>query len=179
VSPSGIDVAWQDVAGESGYGVQRSPDGVSGWVQVGSTGQDVVSFSDTGLAPSTTYFYRVVATSQNGDSAPSAVVSATTAPAVTDTQPPTAPSKVKATVAKRKINLTWTGSTDTGSGVAGYRVYRSSTGSADTFTLLTTTTGTSASIEAPSGVVFWYRVTAYDLAGNESEPSPAVRAEAR
>jgi fibronectin type 3 domain-containing protein len=179
VSSSQIDVAWQDVPGESGYGVQRSPDGVSGWAQVGTTGQDVVSFSDTGLAPSTMYFYRVVASNGSGSSAPSAAVSATTAPAVSDTQPPTAPSKVKATVAKRKINLTWTGSTDTGSGVAGYRVYRSGTGSSDSFTLLTTTTGTSASIDAPSGVTFFYRVTAYDLAGNESMPSPAVRAEAR
>ena len=177
VSSSQVDVAWQDVAGESGYAVERSLDGVSGWDEIGTTGQDVVSFSDTGLAASTTYFYRVVASNGSGDSAPSAVVTATT-PAP-DTQPPSTPTKLKATVAKSKVNLTWTGSTDSGSGVAGYRVYRSSTGLEGSFTLLITTASTSASVQAPSGVALWYRVTAYDVAGNESVPSPAVRAVAR
>ena len=51
------------MAGESGYAVQRSANGTGGWAQVGSTGQDVTAFSDIGLAASTTYFYRVVATS--------------------------------------------------------------------------------------------------------------------
>jgi lysophospholipase L1-like esterase len=180
VSSSQIDVSWQDVAAESGYTVQRSPDGVSGWVQVGTTGQDVVAFSDTGLAASTTYFYRVYATNAGGDSPPSNVVSATTPapPPPVDTEPPSAPSKLKATSAKRKINLAWKGSTDSGSGVAGYRVYRSG-GSGGPFTLVTTTTSTSASVEAPSGAVFWYHVTAYDVAGNESVPSSAVQAQAR
>jgi titin len=171
-------VAWQDVAGESGYRVQRSADGVSGWAQVGTTGQDASSYSDTELTASTTYWYRVVAYNVGGDSAPSAVVSATT-PAVADTQPPSIPTKLKANAAKSKVNLSWAGSTDSGSGVAGYRIYRSSTGLDGSFTLLTTTTSTSAGVSAPSGVALWYRVTAYDLAGNESMPSPTVRAEAR
>jgi fibronectin type 3 domain-containing protein len=178
VSSSQIDVTWQDVAGESGYKVQRSIDGVTGWAQVGATSQDVLSFSDTDLSASTTYWYRVVAHNAGGDSAPSAVVSATTQ-AVADTQPPSAPTKLKATAAKSKVNLSWSGSTDSGSGVAGYRIYRSSTGLDGSFTLLTTTTSTSASINALSGVALWYRVTAYDRAGNESLPSPTVRAEAR
>jgi large repetitive protein len=177
-SSSRIDVAWQDVAGESGYSVQRSLDGMSGWVQVGANGQNVVSFTDTGLAASTTYFYRVVASNSSGDSAPSVIVSATTF-ALADTQPPTAPTKLKATVAKGKVNLAWTGSTDGGSGVAGYRVYRSSTGLEGSFMLLTTTASTSASVNAPSGVALWYRVSAYDRAGNESVPSSTVRAVAR
>jgi fibronectin type 3 domain-containing protein len=178
VSASAIDVAWQDVAGESGYKVQRSANGTTGWAQVGTTGAGVVAFSDTGLSASTTYWYRVLATNSAGDSVPSAVVNATTL-AVADTQPPTAPTKLKATVAKGKVNLSWTGSTDIGSGVAGYRVYRSSTGLEGSFTLLTTTTSTSASVQAPSGEALWYRVTAYDAAGNESAPSSTVRAVAR
>jgi hypothetical protein len=58
-------------------------------------------------------------------------------------------------------------------------VYRSSTGLEGSFTLLTTTTSTSASVQAASGEALWYRVTAYDAAGNESAPSAAVRAAAR
>lgn len=178
VSSSQIDVAWQDVSGESGYRVQRSLDGVSGWAQVATTGADIASFSDTELTASTTYWYRVVAYNASGDSAPSAVVSATTQ-AVADTEPPSTPTKLRATGAKSKVNLSWTGSTDSGSGVAGYRIYRSNTGIEGSFTLLTTTTSTSASVDAPSGVLLWYRVAAYDVAGNESRHSPTVRAEAR
>jgi fibronectin type 3 domain-containing protein len=178
VSSSQIDVTWQDVSGESGYRVERSLDGVGGWSVVATTGADVTSFSNAGLTASTTYWYRVAAYSTGGSSAPSAVVSATTQ-AVADTQPPSVPTKLKATAAKNKVNLSWTGSTDSGSGVAGYRVYRSSTGLDGSFTLLTTTTSTSASVTAASGVALWYQVTAYDLAGNESMPSPTVRAEAR
>ena len=178
VSSSQINVAWHDVAGESGYKVQRSRDGVGGWEQVAATSADVTSISDTQLAASTTFWYRVVAYNATGDSAPSAVVQATTQ-AVADTQPPSIPTKLKATAAKGKVNLSWTGSTDSGSGVAGYRVYRSNTGAEGSFTVLTTTTSTSASLNAPSGVPLWYRVTAYDQAGNESMPSTAVRAEAR
>ena len=72
--PSEIDVGWQDVAGESGYTVQRSANGVNGWTEVDAAEADVVSFSDTGLAASTTYYYRVLASNASGDSAPSAVV---------------------------------------------------------------------------------------------------------
>jgi fibronectin type 3 domain-containing protein len=177
VSSSRIDLAWQDVAGESGYEVQRSLDGVSGWAQVGSTGPDVTSFSDTGLTASTTYFYLVVATSGSGDSPPSAAVGATTAAAV-DSTPPTAPSALKASPAKRKVNLSWTGSTDAGSGVAGYRVYRSSSATG-TFAVVATAPSTSVSVAAETGVTYWYRVTAYDVAGNESAPSATVRAAAK
>jgi hypothetical protein len=63
-------------------------------------------------------------------------------------------------------------------GVAGYLVYRSST-STGAFALLTSTTGTSASVAATSGVTYWYRVSARDVAGNESVPSAVVQATAR
>jgi hypothetical protein len=64
------------------------------------------------------------------------------------------------------------------SGVGGYRVYRSST-STGPFTLLTLTAGTSASVAAATGVTYWYRVSAQDVAGNESAPSAVVQAAAR
>jgi titin len=76
-SPTQIDLEWTDVANETGYRVERS-DGFGGWTTVATTGQDVTASSDTGLAPGTTYSYRVFATNAAGDSAPSDVVSATT-----------------------------------------------------------------------------------------------------
>jgi hypothetical protein len=77
-SPTEIDLSWADVEGESGYRIERSLDGVSGWSPIATTGQDVTSYSDTGLSAETTYFYRIVATSPFGDAPASDVASATT-----------------------------------------------------------------------------------------------------
>ncbi len=82
-SATSVDLAWSDVPGEAGFSIERSPDGTTttGWAEIGTTGQGVTSFTDTGLAPTTTYFYRVVAvTSDGGSSLPSGVLPATTGP---------------------------------------------------------------------------------------------------
>ena len=85
-SASQINLAWNASSGAASYRVQRSPDGSSGWAQVGTAA--TTSFSDAGLTPSTTYFYRVVATNAVGDSPPSAVASATTLAGLGYTQAP-------------------------------------------------------------------------------------------
>src|SRR5207244_5934050 len=64
VSPSQIGVSWSASSGATLYKIQRSPDGSTGWAQVGTT--ITTSFTDTGLSPSTTYFYRVIACHNNG-----------------------------------------------------------------------------------------------------------------
>ena len=77
-SATSVDLEWSDVDGESGYRIERSPDGTS-WDQLGNTGQGVTSYLDTGLESSTTYYYRVVAiTSDGGSSDPSTALPATT-----------------------------------------------------------------------------------------------------
>jgi Fibronectin type III domain len=73
-----IDLAWDDVAGESSYRIERSADGENGWTAIGTNGQDVTAYTDVGLEPDTTYFYRVVGENQGGPSPPSNVVSETT-----------------------------------------------------------------------------------------------------
>jgi titin len=77
-SATSVDLAWSDVDGESGYQIERSPDGTN-WAPLGNTGQGVTSYVDTGLAPATTYYYRVAAmTSDGGPSDPSTPLPATT-----------------------------------------------------------------------------------------------------
>ena len=78
VSHMQIDVSWTDVATESSYRIERSSDGIAGWEQVGTTSADITTFHNTGLSPSTTYYYRVVATNAGGDSPPSDIGTATT-----------------------------------------------------------------------------------------------------
>ena len=76
VSESRIDLSWSTVSGATSYTLERSLDGSTGWstVYTGST----ASYSDTGLASGTVYFYRVSATSSLGTSDPSSNVSTAT-----------------------------------------------------------------------------------------------------
>lgn len=94
-STTSIDLAWSDVDGATGYQIERSPDGTT-WNPIGTTGQGVTTFTDTGLTSATTYYYRVSATmSDGGSSDPSTSLSVTTQPGPTtsdaDATPPTAP----------------------------------------------------------------------------------------
>ena len=63
-----INLSWSNVANETGYKIERSPDGSTGWTQIGTTAVDATTYSDTTVAPATTYFYRVRATNAGGDS---------------------------------------------------------------------------------------------------------------
>jgi hypothetical protein len=83
-----ITLSWADVAGETGYRIEVSADGITGWAEIGTAGQDVTVHTDTSLASGTTYYYRIVATNAAGDSAPSNVVFATTETEKVSEQPP-------------------------------------------------------------------------------------------
>jgi len=93
---------------------------------------------------------------------------------VQDTLPPSVPTGLTATaVSSGTINLSWNASTDTGgSGLAGYRVYRDGNGTPliDTASTSYSNTGLSAS------TLYSYRVSAYDVQGNESAQSSAATA---
>ena len=60
VSSSRIRLAWQDnSANETGFRVERRFGNRSDWVEIGTTAANVTTFTDTGLAPTTNYAYRV------------------------------------------------------------------------------------------------------------------------
>jgi hypothetical protein len=79
VSASQIKLTWIDNASnETGFVIERSPDGTTGWTSIASIGSNVTSYSDTGLSATTQYFYRIYAVNALGSSDPSNVASATT-----------------------------------------------------------------------------------------------------
>jgi uncharacterized delta-60 repeat protein len=81
-----IYLAWSNVAGETGYKIERSADGGGTWSQIAATGADLTSFQDgAGLLPATSYQYRLAATNVSGDSGYSNTAIAATLP-----PPPTA-----------------------------------------------------------------------------------------
>ena len=77
---------WTDNSNnESGFLILRATSASGPFVQVGSVGANITTYTDTGLAPSTTYYYEVESTNASGTSGPTNVASAATFPAFTQT----------------------------------------------------------------------------------------------
>ena len=95
-------VSWDDNStNETGFKIERSTDGVT-FVGIGTVGANVITFTDTTVANSTTYSYRVAAYDATTTSAYSNVTSATTVAAAasptisTPTTPTTTPASTPA-----------------------------------------------------------------------------------
>lgn len=99
VTISKIDLSWGNVAGNTGYKVERSVDG-GGWAQVGGDlATDVTTLSNGSLTAGTLYSYRVSAKNPGGYSVASNTQSATTTPS---------PPVVTGTVASSSsVSLSW------------------------------------------------------------------------
>ena len=79
LSPTQIKLTWNDNSSdESGFKVERSPDGSTGWSQIGTTVTNTAIYTDTNLTCNTPYYYRVRAYNSNGDSNFSNAANATT-----------------------------------------------------------------------------------------------------
>jgi hypothetical protein len=79
VSTSQINLSWVNTAGtnETGFEIDRSLDGTN-FGFAANVGASATTYSDTGLNPGTTYYYRVLALNSAGASPSSNIASATT-----------------------------------------------------------------------------------------------------
>jgi carboxypeptidase T len=79
VSQTQIDLAWTDNGdNESGFQIERSPDGIADWTQIADISADRASYSDSSLACGRTFYYRVRAYNAGGNSDYSDTAQATT-----------------------------------------------------------------------------------------------------
>jgi hypothetical protein len=79
LSQSQIRLSWPDPNTiETGYKIERSPNGTSGWTQIATVGANVVTYTNAGLTCGTPYFYRVRAYNAVGDSSYSNVANVVT-----------------------------------------------------------------------------------------------------
>jgi parallel beta-helix repeat protein len=173
---SSIQLTWTapDDGGSpiTGYNVYRSTspgnEGSSPYVQLGVA----TSFTDTGLASGTTYYYEVSAANAAGEGALSAEVSATPVSVL----PPSAP-VVTASAGTSSVQLSWTTPASGGSPITGYNVYRSTApggeGGTPFVQLGVTTAYTDSGVT--SGTTYYYQVGATNAVG-ESALSSEVNA---
>jgi fibronectin type 3 domain-containing protein len=83
ISSSQIKLSWttpSNTGGSpiTGYKIERSTDGGLNWGTIKSNTGSVITYSNTGLSPNTSYTYRVSAINSAGTSSPSNTASATT-----------------------------------------------------------------------------------------------------
>jgi serine protease AprX len=152
---------------------------VASWAWTFGDGSDSSERSPSHTyAAAGTYTVTLTATDDKGGSGST---SRTVTVSAGDTTPPSAPSALTASSAPRRISLSWQSATDTGgSGLAGYEIYRSSTGAAGSFVMIATTTSTSFTNSGlDRRATYWYYVIAFDGADNRSGPSNTVSAQTR
>jgi titin len=155
VSSSRIDLSWTDnAAGEGGFKIERSIDGVN-FSQIATRSANATTYSNTNLNAGILYHYRVRAYSGADHTDYSNVASATTRAA------PPAPSNLVATAfSSSRVDLSWT---DNSTYESGFKIERSSDGvnfvemgtRAANFTTFSNT-GLAAD------TAYHYRVRAYD-----------------
>jgi chitodextrinase len=164
-SSTQVNVGWSTGGGTvSSFTVYRNG------LAVASVSGSTFSWSDTTVAPSTTYTYGVDAVDGGGNHSARATAAPVTTPS--DTSPPTIPAGASAAaLSDTSIKVTWSASTDN-VGVTGYTVFRGGTkiGTVGATTLAYTDSGLTPS------TAYTYTVDAFDAAGNHSAQSTAAGA---
>ncbi len=129
---------------------------------------NVLTFTDTGRTNGQAYFYKVSAVNANGEGPLSNEASAT--PSTT----PSAPRDLSAAPGNAKVTLTWTApSSNGGSAVTAYKVYRGTTAGGET--LLTTLGNVLSFTDAAvtNGQTYYYQVSAVNANGEGQRSSEA------
>ncbi len=166
-----VTLAWTDNASdESGFRVERSTDGGATFTEIATAGANITGYTNSGLAASTTYVYRVRAYNTVGNSAYTNAAGATTAAATVTT--PAAPSALTAAAASAsQIRLTWT---DNSGNEGGFKIERSTNGTSWT---QVGTVGANATSYLDGGLrkrtTYSYRICAYNTAGNSAYTNTA------
>jgi hypothetical protein len=160
-----VVLAWTPSTGATLYYVKRSGTAGGPYTQIATP--SATSYTDTGLANGTKYYYVVSAYNSAGQSANSAEVNATpTAPPT----PPPAPANLGAVAGNAQVSLTWTAS----AGATSYHVKRSTTSGSGYAQIAAPTAPNYLDTGLTNSTAYFYVVTALNSAGESSNSSQAT-----
>ena len=165
ISSSVIEISWTPVSNAQGYIIFESPVEDGTYDEIGTVSK--TDFEHTGLEPNTTYYYRVSAFNNAGESSKSEFVYAVTHGVV-----PAVPVEVKAEAASSSaIEISW----NPVSNADGYKIFKSSSENGTYDLLEDVSTESVEDTGLAEGSSHYYKVSAYNIMG-ESEKSNAVYA---
>ncbi|MFA5859382.1 MAG: fibronectin type III domain-containing protein [Elusimicrobiota bacterium] len=187
LSSTTAKLTWQDNSFfETGYIVERKNLSSGSFVVLSTVSANTSTFNDTGITQGSTYYYRVYAFNNNGNSGYSSEIRVV-AIAAFETDPPSNPTICYAWMNSSKLveisdgnwqNITttpyfiWSGATDTVSGIDGYSIYFGTSTDQDPGKVIALKQNfvqiSSGTVE--NGNVYYLRLRTCDNAGNWSEP---------
>jgi pectate disaccharide-lyase len=167
ISSSQINLAWVDNANnETGFSVERAT-GAGTFSAIASLGANVTSYQSTGLAPSTTYSYRVRASNSGGNSGYSNTASATTQPGTL--QPPATPTGLNAMAGNAQVALNWSASASATS----YNIKRATVSGGPYSTVGTAANTSFTNTSLTNGTTYFFVVSAVNSAGESGNSNQA------
>jgi fibronectin type 3 domain-containing protein len=161
----------------SGYNVYRGTSSGAESTTPVAPNVSGTAFTDTGLTNGTTYFYTVAAVNSAGPSAQSNEVSAT--PKLVQANPPTAPQALTAVAGNGTATLSWnTPTSDGGSPITGYSVYRGATAGGEGAAPIATNISTRSFSDTglTNGSTYFYKVAAVNAIGTSPPSNEATAA---
>jgi fibronectin type 3 domain-containing protein len=165
-STAQVALSWTAPAGPgaapTGYNLYQGtrPGQMSSTPVNGTTPLTGTSFTVTGLAAGTKYYFEVTALNPGGEGAPSAQASATT------TGPPSAPAGLAASAANDQVSLSWSPPVSNGgSPITSYNVYMSTSSASRGAQLADVTATNYTATGLVNGIKYYFRVTAVNDLG--------------
>ena len=168
LSSDSIRIDWNPVAGATSYLVYRSGTASADYTLAGAA--STTSYTDTGLTPLTTYYYKVSAVTAKGEGEQSSPASTTTPNTGVVVVP--APSGIQTNaISSTSIQISWTAISQ----ATGYRIYRSGPATGSFTPIGNVTAITFTDTELSPLTVYYYRISTVH-SGGESEQSITVSA---